>query len=311
MTTPARTAHISVRGPFELARAIEMLSGWEPAQRHAQRPDGVLRLAFPLDGAFTPTAVAVRTDGDGVAVEVSGTDDLDAAAGQVARILSLDHDARDYSDVGRRDPAVGALMEILPGLRPVNFSSPYEAACWAVLSQRISMRQAAGIQKRIVAEHGRELTVAGEPVHCFPTPAALLGADALPSVPPTKAERMRAIARAALDGRLDAQRLRVLGDERAPAALRELPGIGAFWSAGIYLRSCGIRDAFPPEPICIAALGALHGAGDRPDTDTVRAITEPLRPYRMWVCFLLRVAAGKGLLPGISGRESEIRRGAA
>lgn len=55
MTTPARTAHISVRGPFELARAIEMLSGWEPAQRHAQRPDGVLRLAFPLDGAFTPS----------------------------------------------------------------------------------------------------------------------------------------------------------------------------------------------------------------------------------------------------------------
>jgi len=34
------------------------------------------------------------------------------------------------------------------------------------------------------------------------------------------------------------------------------------------------------------------------------------RPFRMWVCFLLRVAANRGLIGGISEREGAIRRGA-
>jgi hypothetical protein len=92
--------------------------------------------------------------------------------------------------------------------------------------------------------------------------------------------------------------------------LTAIRGIGLFWASGIYLRACGIVDAFPDEPLAIAALGALHGLGDRPSAPDVQRLTEAYRPYRMWACFLLRVAAARGVIPGISGREMRIREGA-
>jgi hypothetical protein len=58
----------------------------------------------------------------------------------------------------------------------------------------------------------------------------------------------------------------------------------------------------------VAALGHLHGLGDRPPAEVLRTLTEPLRPYRMWAAFLLRVAAGQGIVPGVAGREGTIRR---
>jgi len=112
---------------------------------------------------------------------------------------------------------------------------------------------------------------------------------------------------AALDGRLDPVRLRELGAQEAQAQLRTISGIGPFWASAIYLRGCGIVDEFPDEPLAIAALGRLHGLGDRPDPETLKRITDKHRPYRMWVGVLLRVAAARGVIPGIAGRERRIR----
>jgi 3-methyladenine DNA glycosylase/8-oxoguanine DNA glycosylase len=77
------------------------------------------------------------------------------------------------------------------------------------------------------------------------------------------------------------------------------------------LRGCGIVDVFPDEPLAIAALGHLHGLGDRPDAAALQTLTDRYRPFRMWVCFLLRVAPGRGIIPGIAGRETSIRRSAS
>ena len=144
----------------------------------------------------------------------------------------------------------------------------------------------------------------------FPTPAVLAGLEELPGLAQVKVERLRGVARAAMDGLLDAETLRALGPIDGPASVRTIPGIGPFWSSGIYLRGCGITDEFAEEPLSIAALGALHGLGDRPDPKTVARLTDAYRPYRMWITFLLRVAAGRGVIPGLAGRESEIRGGA-
>jgi DNA-3-methyladenine glycosylase II len=175
------------------------------------------------------------------------------------------------------------------------------------MSQRISMRQAARAQDALIAEHGQPLEVAGGEAWSFPTPERLLTVREVPGLAPIKVERLHGVARAALDGLLDAGRLRQLGDVDGPASLLPIPGIGPFWSSGIYLRGCGIVDVFPEEPLAIAALGQLHGLGDRPDPVAVARLSEAFRPYRMWVCVLLRVAANRGLLPGIRGREMAIR----
>lgn len=201
-------------------------------------------------------------------------------------------------------------MASLPGLRPLNFTSPYETAAWGIISQRISMRQAASIKAALIAEHGHRLRVAGEPVSCFPGPERLATVRSVAGLSAQKVERLNGVARAALAGKLDADRLRALGDEAGPASLREIPGIGPFWASGIYLRGCGVVDVFPEEPISIAALGNLYGLGDSPSPQEIDRLTSLYRPFRMWVCFLLRVAASRGLIAGVGERQGAIRRAA-
>jgi DNA-3-methyladenine glycosylase II len=303
---------IEPAGPFSWSAALDVLGRWEPVRRHASAEEAVTRLAFPLDGDHRPVAVALRWRDGALRGEVAGTDRVDLVARQVARVFSLDHDGTGFPEVGRRDPQVGGVMAALPGLRPVCFTSPYEAAAWAVISPRIGLARAAAVQDRLLEEHGHRLRVAGAEVLAFPEPERLLQVASVPGLSAEKVSRLHGVARAALEGRLDAGTLRALGDEAGPASLLAIRGIGDFWSRGVYLRACGIVDAFPDEPLAVAALGHLHGLGDRPGPEAVRELTDRLRPYRMWACFLLRVAAGRGLIPGapgLSGRPAAPPRG--
>jgi len=301
-----RTFTIDPIGPFSWAQSLDVLHEFAPVRRYWRDAPETL-MAFSLDGTFEPVAAAIRDDGGRLRVEVSATDRPEAVVRQVARAFSLDHDGSGYPAVGERDPEIGRLMALRPGLRPVCFSSPYETAAWAVMSQRISMRQSASIQDRLIAEHGHPVAIAGTTIKGFPSPERLLAVKSIGGLPAEKIARLHSVARAALDGRLDADRLRALGDVDGPESVRSIRGIGPFWSSGIYLRGCGIVDAFPEEPLSIAALGRIHGLGENLDRDTVERLTDPYRPYRMWVCFLLRVAANRDLVPGIRGREMAIR----
>ncbi|MDQ6919525.1 MAG: DNA-3-methyladenine glycosylase 2 family protein [Candidatus Dormibacteraeota bacterium] len=298
---------IKPHGPFSWDAANDVGRNFGPV-RHNWQEAGAVRMTFLLDGTFEPVGVDLRFEDGALRGEVAGTDDIGAVERQVARVFSLDVDGTAYPEIGRREPKVGGLMVALPGLRPVCFTSPYETAAWAVTSQRISMRQAAAIKGRLIAEHGHPLTLGGVEVRCFPSPERLLEVKAVPGLAPEKVDRLHGVARAALDGLLDCARLRALGDDAGPASVRVIPGIGPFWASGIYLRGCGIQDVFPDEPVSIAALGQLHGAGDDLSADQIRGLTDVYSPFRMWVCFLLRVAVNRGLIEGVAGNEMNLRR---
>ena len=283
-------------GPFSLAAAKDFASHWEPVSSDARR-DEPLVLGFRTDGSHEAAAAALTQAPNGaVTILVGGTDDPSAAA-QAQRIVSLDVDASTYPAVGEREPAIGRLMAELPGLRPVLFASPYEAACWAVLSQRISLRQAASLQSQLTAALGDVVEVGGREQAVFPHPRQLVDAQELPRVPSVKADRLRGIGRAAMDGELDIDGLRDLDAQTAVTRLQRLPGIGPFWASLIYLRATGVRDVFPDEPMSIAALASLYGLGAEPSPAAVQAVTDSFAPWRTWVSVLLRVAASRGHVP--------------
>ena len=66
-------------------------------------------------------------------------------------MLSLDVDGSTLPAVGERDPIVGDLQQRYRGLRPVLFPTPYEAACWSVLSQRTRMTSSAAVRRSAAA----------------------------------------------------------------------------------------------------------------------------------------------------------------
>src|SRR3954454_19226708 len=182
---------IAPSGPYRLRASAEFGFG----QRHAQKFDGVMRMAFALDGTIASVAVAVRqaVDDGPVEVDVIGSADTARVVAQTARVLSLDHDATSYPELGERDPVVGRLMALRPGLRPPLFHSPYEAAARAVLSARRPAPPMAGTRSRLPGERGRVFDVAAQQLAAFPAPEALLAVDKVPGLPQVKVDRLHAV----------------------------------------------------------------------------------------------------------------------
>jgi DNA-3-methyladenine glycosylase II len=302
---------VTAEGPFSLSSSLRFLECFTPAS-YDRAADGVLRLAFPADDGHSVIGCAVGQDEaadtrpapvsaeftvhrDGSAVPVPvDTPAHQAARSQIARILSLDVDGTGFPALADADPVVAGLQADHPGLRPVCFHSPYEAAVWAVIGNRLRMTQAAAIKARLARDHGQAVDVAGRLLHAFPTPEVLLGIDHVDGLTDTKIERLRAIADAALAGRLDAARLRAQPAEFALTDLRELPGIGPFSAELVLIRGAGHPDVFPTaEPRVHGAMAARYrlDATTAGNHTRLARIADAWRPYRSWVALLLRVGA--------------------
>jgi DNA-3-methyladenine glycosylase II len=232
--------------------------------------------------------------------------DLGQVRRQVARVLSLDHDGREFSRVGERDPVIGRLQAAAPGLRPPLFYSPYEAAVWSVLSARRPARQMMQVRERLSRAHGQVFELAGEELAALPTPGQLLAVGEFPGIPADRMPRLHAVARAALDGLLDADRLLDLGPERAMTELQSLSGIGPFYSSLIVIRGTGFTDVLPVSEPRVRDLAARLYQLEAPPSDAVfRTLAQPWKPFRTWAAVLIRAAAARVL--GGAGSSAGVR----
>ena len=282
---------ITPDGPYSLAATADFLGGFTPASRAGVREDGHLHVAVCVDGSFTAGGFCLRQEGDLVAGEAYGDAPVLAVAEQAARIISADVDGRGFVEVGRRDPVVARLGERFRWLRPPNFWSPYEAAVWAVLSQRITMRQAAAIKSAMAEQLGPVVDIHGDLQHAFPPPARLLEVATWKGVPDKKIPWLHGIARAALEGKLDAEYLRTGDEEERLAELRTIPGIGPMSAEHILIRGAGAPDRVTPmEPRLPRSIALAYGMDHVPADDEVFQMAEKWRPYRTWVMVLLRLA---------------------
>ena len=278
------------RGPYSLAASARFLEGFAPAGHEGAGVDGHLHLAFCVEREWTPVGVCLRETASGVAATIHGPSDRKAVREQLARILSLDVDGRQFAAVGKRDRVIGGLQRRYPGLRPVCFFSSYEGAAWALISQRVRIVQAAQTKQRIATQLGHEVHVHGDPSFAFPSPARLRQLERLRGLAERKVDNLRALAEAAEVGVLDGGRLRELPTERALAQLEELPGIGPFSAQLILVRGAGHPDLLPSSEGRLARAAALAYRLDAaPDRAELERLTARWVPYRSWVSFLLRV----------------------
>ena len=279
------------RGPFSLHSAIGFLEGFAPAM-YGRGEVGHLHLAFVPDGERRAAGACVRTQNGALIVEVSGAAPAEAAARQVERILSLDVDGAGFAEVGERDPIVAHLQRQFPGLRPVLFASPYEAAAWTLIGHRIRMTQAATLRTRMSQELGERVDFGDRSLPAFPAPERLASLEPRPGLTVTKVENLRALGRAAADGDLDAGVLRDLPYDEALRHLKKLPGIGPFSAELILIRGAGLVDLFPSEtPRLHRAMAEAYDLSPEAPLPVLAKIAEGWRPYRSWVAFLLRNVA--------------------
>jgi DNA-3-methyladenine glycosylase II len=276
-------------GPFSLGASAAFLEGFSPAAYRSAEA-GHLHLAFVPDGEEAAAGVCLRQPDGAVVGEVFGEADPEAVREQVARILSLDVDGTGFPDVGRRDPVVGRLQARWPGLRPVGFFSPYEAAAWALIGHRIQIVQAARVKERMAAELGHAVDVHGDVRHAFPSPARLAALEGFAGLYWRKVAYLRSLGEAAAVGRLDGARLRELPRDQALAELKQLPGIGDFSAELVLLRGAADPDHLPlHEPRLFHGAAIAYGLEEPPDQAWLEERSVAWRPYRTWVVLLLRV----------------------
>ncbi|MFI9558262.1 DNA-3-methyladenine glycosylase family protein [Nonomuraea endophytica] len=278
---------LAAEGPFDFAESLRFVEDWPATSTLAPSDGTALRFAYNTESDWRPIGVTVRAAPGGVAVETTRPAGP-AIRAEIARILSLDVDGTGFAALAAADPVLGDVLRLRPGLRPVCFWSPWEAACWAVIVQRSSMHVAARIKQRIAERYGATLDVGGHPCVAFPPPISLVEAGGL-GLPVRKEEWIHDLARAALDGVLTTEHLRGLPPSEALAELRALPGVGPFTAGLILIRGAGAPDAFPgDEPRLFAILREAYGLPEDAPPTAYRKIADPWRPYRSWASFHFR-----------------------
>jgi DNA-3-methyladenine glycosylase II len=282
-----------VEGPFSLAAAAGF--GFGPNAGRTSQAGEPFRLAFVTDDLQHQAGVVLTQNADGsLSAELSGDADPDATEAQIRRILSIGVDPAGWLAAGRADPVLGQVQAAFPGLRPVLFHSPYEAAAWAMLSHRRNRVQATAVRRRLSEAAGVTFTLAGEQWPAFPLPQRLLEVSSFPGLEDQRMARLHGVARAALDGQLDATEIAALEPDAAAKALQQIKGLGPFYAMLVYLRSAGVTDELAVnEPRLAGALRHFYALATTPDAAEIGRLAEPWRPFRTWAGVLFRVAGDR------------------
>jgi len=281
---------VEPRGPFALEESRRFLAGSGPAGHAVVSDEGHLHIAVVPDGTAVAGGACVQDVDGALSIDTFGAADARATRRQVERMLSLDIDASGFAAVAARDRVVARMRDRRPGWRPASFASPFEAGAWFLLSQRVRSTQALTVLRRLRDEHGEPVQVDGDELRAFPAPQRIAEVERFAGVPERKWANVRALAHAALEGRLDGDRLRGMAPEDAVADLEELPGVGPFTAQGIVLRGAGAPDLLAPdEPRILTAAALAYGLDEPPTRDELAARAETWRPFRSWVQMLLRM----------------------
>jgi AraC family transcriptional regulator of adaptative response / DNA-3-methyladenine glycosylase II len=205
---------------------------------------------------------------------------------RVRRMFDLDADPRAIGAVLSRSPRLAPILAAHPGVRVPSSWDGFEAAVRAIVGQQVSTTAARTIATRLAERFGTPLATpfapgAGHPAltHRFPTPAVLAEAD-LSGIGLTgsRAETLRTVARALLDGAVDFRPERTLEEFSARWVAR--PGIGPWTAHYIALRALGHPDAFPAEDLVLQR--AAPNDGSRLTAKALTAQAEAWRPWRAY-----------------------------
>lgn len=278
--------HFELEAPFgfSLSAASDFYAGFAPMGGVAHREGATLELTQLLEDTWD--AVQLKLVQHGRRLSVTATTNARVFAlearvtTQLRRMLGLGVDGRAWLAAGDADATLGRVQRAFPGFFTAGFPSPWEAGVSGLLSHRSSVKQAAATRKVLSQRHGEAVNG----VHVIPTPRVLLALKSFPSIPERKLASLHALARAAMDGELDAETLRALPVDEALARLERIHGVGPWTASHLLLRGASVQDALPlQEPRVLRAFAFVSG---RKEADFADA-AEAWRPFRMWASILL------------------------
>lgn len=285
--------------PFDFARSLEFLGFFPPTQNEQSLAEQTLTKAVCLRRQVI--GFQVKSAGSSEAPQLAYTlwseQPLDtptehAAVDRLRFYLSLDDDLRPFYAIGQADPCFAPVIQRLYGYHQVKFLTPFENACWAILTQRTPMAVARKLKQALMTRYGGSLTLARTEYWAFPEPGVLAEAEetdlAVLLHHARRAEYLQTIARAFAT--VDETFLRTGPYEEVKAWLRGLKGIGAWSVDFILLRGLGRMEGMPiTEKRIVAAVSRVYGQGQPLSEQTVGQVAERYGLWRGYWAHYLRV----------------------
>lgn len=285
--------------PFDFARSLEFLGFFPPTQNEQSLAEQTLTKAICLRGQVI--GFQVKSVGSSEAPQLVYTlwseQPLDAPTERavVDRLrfyLSLDDDLRPFYAIGQADPRFAPVIQRLYGYHQVKFLTPFENACWAILTQRTPMAVARKLKQALTTHYGGSLILDGTEYWAFPEPGVLAEAGetdlAVLLHHVRRAEYLHAVARAFAT--VDETFLRTGPYEEVNTWLRGLKGIGEWSSDFILLRGLGRMEGLPiTEKRIVEAASKVYGQGRPLSEQAVRQLAGRYGPWRGYWAHYLRV----------------------
>lgn len=274
------TLRLGYRPPFAFAAMLAFLRGRALPGVERVDDDSYARVIGPI---ATPGWLRVSAWPGGehaLKLELHGvaSSRLLAIVNRVRRMFDLDADPQAISEALSTSTRLRPLLRQQPGLRLPGGWDGFEIAVRAILGQQVSVAAARTLATRLAQQFGEALPAPFGPglEHLFPTPDALADADlTCIGLTRARADTVRTMARALLDGWVDFKAERTLEDFTARWVA--LPGIGPWTAQYIAMRALGHPDAFPTDDLVLR-----RAASDDGSTLGSTAHAEAWRPWRAY-----------------------------
>jgi len=236
-----------------------------------------------------------------VRVQIADPRSLFFITERVRAMFDLNADWADIVKNLRSEPTLRRLAETAPGLRVPGGWDPFELTVCAVLGQQITAAGETSLITRMVRAFGQPFIGAPGLTHLFPTAESLADADlAGLGLPASKAETIRALARAICNGQIHFEGILDLDDFLT--RLTCVAGIRESTAQYVAMRALNEPDAFPSDD-----RGLQRGLGVRTSRELERR-ADAWRPWRAYAAmYLSKIERGRGTRTARSAADAMVR----
>ena len=293
--------------PFDFDQAIDFIVTFPPM--HGEQVVSAKAITRAAWASQTPVAFRLSSAGTVEAPELryelhadETLSDADVA-GIVRRIevyLSVADDLHRFYELIDSDAPFTAVKRELYGYHQVKFLTPFENACWTILSQRNLLGVAQRMKRSMIEEFSAAVELGEREFWPFPGAKAVVQASVEDLTRLLRNSRRAEYIHGAASAfsQVEEPFLREGSYDEVSRWLRAIPGVGEWSAAFIMIRSLGRMERIPyGDQALMRIAGKVYGAGGPMPAEEVQRLADHYGDLQGYWAHYLRVMGRVVLSP--------------
>lgn len=263
------SGHLDPKPPFSFTQSLGFIESFTPVagEQNTQKRaliKAIMAAEQPILFKVTEAEAVRQPTLDYIMYTECPADKMleNAALDRIRFYLSLDNDLLPFYEMAEQDPPFREVVQQLYGFHQVKFATPFENACWAVLTQRMAEPAARSLKRCLVERFGSKLQLDGDGYWAFPSARQLNKAgegEIAATINHSRKAGYLAAAAYAFSS-VEEEWLRTGDYNEVHSWLRDIKGIGE-WSANFVLvRGLGRMEHIEIEKNLIEAARRVYGS---------------------------------------------------